>query len=232
MWKQIVLQGIETNYEVSNMGEVKNTKTKKTLKGSIKANGYKEFQLSVNGERKHLMGHRLVALMFIPNPNNKEQVNHINGDKLDNRVENLEWNSSSENNRHAWNNDLNSAADLRAVIQKNSLGEKLNEFISISEASRETGCHRSKIIAVANGDRKTTGGFVWEWKENFIKKDIGKKKKVVQMLNGEIISVFDSVSEASRETGSNRKGISAVCLGKQKTCNDFEWKFVEDDIVQ
>lgn len=232
MWKQIVLQGIETNYEVSNMGEVKNTKTKKTLKGSIKANGYKEFQLSVNGERKYLMGHRLVALMFIPNPDNKEQVNHINGDKLDNRVENLEWNSSSENNRHAWNNDLNSAADLRAVIQKNSLGEKLNEFISISEASRETGCHRSKIIAVANGDRKTAGGFVWEWKENFIKKDIGKKKKVAQMLNGEIISIFDSVSKASRETGSNRKGISAVCLGKQKTCNDFEWKFVEDDIVQ
>lgn len=232
MWKQIVLQGIETNYEVSPTGEVKNTKTNKTLKGSIKTNGYREFQLMFKGEKKYLMGHRLVALMFIPNPNNKEQINHINGNKLDNRVNNLEWSSSSENNQHAWDNKLNTPSTLRAVTQKNSLGVVLNEFISVAEASRESECHNSNIIAVADGDRKTTGGFIWEWKEEFVKKDIGKKKQVAQKLNSKVLGIFSSVSEASRETGSNRKGISAVCLGKQKTCNGFEWNFVEDDIVQ
>lgn len=232
MWKIITINKVGTNYSVSTEGQVKNINTNKILKGVIKDNGYREYQLVFDGKRKYVLGHRLVADAFIDNPENKLQVNHINGNKLDNSVGNLEWVSASENNKHAWDSSLNSANVLRAVIQKTAEGETVGEFISISEAERASGCHRSKIIAVADGSRKTTGGFVFEWKEQFTKKDIGKKKKVAQIKDDTIINTFESVSEAARETGSNRKGVSAVCLGKQNTCNGYKWIFVDDDIVQ
>lgn len=232
MWKIIIINQVETNYSVSTEGQVKNINTNKILKGTIKDNGYREYQLVFDGKRKYVLGHRLVAETFIDNPENKLQVNHINGNKLDNNAGNLEWVSASENNKHAWDNSLNSANVLRAVVQKTTDGEIVNEFISIAEAEKISGCHRSKIIAVADGNRKTTGGFVFEWKEHFTKKDIGKKKKVAQIKNNKIIKTFESVSEAARETNSNRKGISAVCLGKQNTCNGYKWIFVDDDIVQ
>lgn len=232
MWKNIVIDNTETNYLVSNGGQVKNKNTGNILKGAIKENGYREYQLVFNGKRKYVLGHRLVAEAFIANPNNKLQVNHINGDKLDNNISNLEWVTANENNKHAWNNSLNTPNVLRGVIQKSLNGNVISEFISIAEAEKATGCHHSKIIAVADGSRKTTGGFIFEWKEQFNKKDIGKKKKVAQIKDDKVIRVFESVSEASRETNSNRKGISAVCLGKQNTCNNYRWIFINDDIVQ
>lgn len=76
---------------------------------------------------------------------------------------------------------------------------------------------------------KTSGGLT----NKFVPENRGKKKKVAQLNdNDEIIEVFESVSEASRLTDANRKGISAVCLGKQKKCFNYKWKFLFDDIVQ
>lgn len=76
---------------------------RKTMIGTT---GYKCFTISVSGRTKMMKIHRLVAQAFIPNPDNKPQVNHINGIKTDNRVENLEWCTSGENHRHARKNGL------------------------------------------------------------------------------------------------------------------------------
>ena len=112
IWKPI--RNFETYYLVSNLGRIKGLKrllfngkgfyykNEKILKSFNDGNGYKILGLNKNGLRTNFKIHRLVAQAFIPNPENKPQVNHINGDKLDNRVENLEWVTASENALHSY----------------------------------------------------------------------------------------------------------------------------------
>lgn len=92
-WKQYK----DTNYQVSSLGRVYNTKTKRILKGTYKRNEYHSVQLSINGKTKTVMTHRLVAEMFCENPNNYNIVDHIDRDKHNNRSDNLRWVSESEN---------------------------------------------------------------------------------------------------------------------------------------
>lgn len=94
------------NYQVNENGNVYNVNTNKTLQGSIGENGYKYYRLSKNGKKKMVYAHRLVAEAFIENPNNLPVVNHIDGDKLNNNINNLEWVSYSENVTH-WHKNTN-----------------------------------------------------------------------------------------------------------------------------
>lgn len=116
-WKDIV--GYEGYYKISNTGEIKSlerfTKSNKTRSRKVPAkiinfridkDGYKTRTLCKDAKKYKISEHRLVALTFLPNPNNLLQVNHKNGIKTDNRVENLEWCTDSENKRHALDNDL------------------------------------------------------------------------------------------------------------------------------
>ena len=116
IWKWVV--GYEGRYQVSNLGRVRswiNTQankqeTPKILKCFLRR-GYPSFDFFKNGKQKNFYVHRLVALNFIPNPENKKEVNHINGIKTDNRAINLEWVTPKENIRHAWNTGLSSVAN-------------------------------------------------------------------------------------------------------------------------
>lgn len=116
-WRDVV--GYESSYEVSSYGKIKsierrcaskNGKTRKVperiMKPKIDRYGYSAIHLSKNGERRDFTIHRLVALAFIPNPENLPQVNHKDGDKLDNRVDSLEWCSAQYNVQHSFDNGL------------------------------------------------------------------------------------------------------------------------------
>lgn len=89
------------NYIIYDNGDVKNIVTKKMLKGSISENGYKYYRLSQDGKKKMFYAHRLVAEHFLDNPDNLPIVNHLDGNKLNNNVTNLEWASYSDNVSHA-----------------------------------------------------------------------------------------------------------------------------------
>ena len=101
MKKRIIINNIETCYEVDENGNIYNINTGKELIGSIYNSGYKIVRLMINGKSKGFSVHRLVAQAFLKNPNNLPIVNHKDGNKLNNKVNNLEWVTQSENRKHA-----------------------------------------------------------------------------------------------------------------------------------
>lgn len=105
------------NYEVSNLGNVRNRVTGKIKKPSLSV-GYHQVMLYKNNQYKFFKVHRLVANAFIPNPKNKRTVNHINGIKTDNYVSNLEWATDSENISHAYDTRLRFVTEKQGGAKK------------------------------------------------------------------------------------------------------------------
>lgn len=136
IWRKI---GDYPNYEVSNQGRVRNIKTGRVLRLGRDGDGYQLIKLYRGGKPKRFKVHRLVAIAFIENPYNKKEVNHISGDKTDNRVENLEWSTRSENMKHAYHTGLNQNIQRCHCIETNQI------FESQCDAAICFGCHQSSI---------------------------------------------------------------------------------------
>lgn len=154
---------IETgaNYEISNHGEVRNITTNKILKTSS-IGGYLGISLHVNNKKVILKIHRLVAEKFLVCPDETYVVNHIDGDKINNRLENLEWVSRSENAKHAFRLCLNKGKKIR-VSQYTLNDVFIREYDSPSYVEKETGIFGTHIIGVCRGKRKTAGGYIWKY---------------------------------------------------------------------
>ena len=103
-WKFI--DGTDNKYQVSSFGRIKNYKRNKIRKLSTNKSGYQFVIIKLNNITKSLSIHRLVAISFITNSENKKEVNHIDGNKKNNNVNNLEWSTRYENQKHAWKNNL------------------------------------------------------------------------------------------------------------------------------
>lgn len=166
IWKDV--PGYEGKYQVSNLGNVKSLNYKRTgkeklLKAVATANGYCGVNLRSETSKKSLVNiHRLVGTLFVPNPENKPQLNHINGIKTDNRSENLEWCTASENQKHSVCNGLRS---IKKVLQFDSNGDFLKEWDSIRSVISEIGCTKTAIMRCCQGKVKTSMGYIWKYKE-------------------------------------------------------------------
>ena len=163
-WKDI--EGYEGLYQVSNLGSVKRVKTDRVLKGRKHTGGYLLVSLSKNGIVSTKLIHRLVAEAFIPNPENKPEVNHIDEDKTNNMVSNLEWVTSKENLNHGTRNERAGKAISKSnsipIIATNLKTGEVEEFYGASECARQLGLHQSNITKVLKGRLKQTGGYTFE----------------------------------------------------------------------
>ena len=174
IWK--LIEGFE-NYEVSSMGRVRSLNYKQTEETKIlkpgKVKGYLKVDLCKNGKRYTKQVHRLVANAFISNLENKPQVNHIDGNKQNNKVENLEWCTNLENQQHAWETGLH-----KAIIGKNHYRSKKvlctttgESFGCIGDAERKYNINRGNICRCCRGERKSAGKLptgeklVWRYAE-------------------------------------------------------------------
>jgi len=164
-WRNCYIYG--ERYEVSNTGIVRNKVTGHILAPQKDKKGYLRVRLSLNDVKATAKVHRLVAVAFIPNPEGKPQVNHMDTNKQNNRVDNLEWATNSENQLHAYRYGLNHATGKagrkKVPVCKVDLstGEVLATYKSMADAGRENGLHIANICKVINGERSSTGGFGW-----------------------------------------------------------------------
>ena len=160
------IKGYEGLYAVTSCGKVWSYRSKKFLKLGKNYWGYKQAILSKNGKTKAFSVHRLVAEAYIPNPDNKPQVNHKNEVKTDNYINNLEWVTHKENCNYGTHNERISEK-LKKVKCKPVLCVELNKvFESTLAAEAETGVSNSNISSVCNGRRKTAGGYHWQYTED------------------------------------------------------------------
>lgn len=161
------------DYYVSKSGNVYSKKSKKILKPQLHRQGY--LLLSLYNGKKFITKtiHRLVAQQFISNPNSKSQINHINGDKSDNKVENLEWCTNGENQKHAYKylNKINCNKNKFGKLHHNSKkikqldlnGNLIKIWDSMSDINRELNLSKGRIYDACNKITKTSRGFIWEY---------------------------------------------------------------------
>jgi len=142
-------------YIIHKNGDIVNIKTDKLLKQHIDKYGYKRVNLWIDDKVTQKQVHRLVAIVHLGNPENKPQVNHVNGIKTDNHVENLEWVTNQENRNHAVEKGLHK--HQKYEVFKN--GIYIGIFKSSQHIANELGLDQGAVCKVANGHYKTTKGY-------------------------------------------------------------------------
>jgi hypothetical protein len=250
------IKGFEGLYLISNLGRVYSEQRKDSLGritgGCFKSTrfnkqGYIIISLNKNGVQYTKIVHRLVAETFIPNPENKPEVDHIDADKTNNTVKNLRWATKSENMRNpntycnmsgsAKKNPVNGDKNpfSRRVAQYDLDGNFIKEFESTGLASQAIGINASTIGKCALGKRPTCGGFKWKYTSDAKIKAKGLLPKgyngtqIQQFdLNGNLIATYVSIQEASRITGFNAPNLGRALKGIYKTYKGFVWKKFKD----
>ena len=173
IWRTAIVNGEPyEKFQVSNFGRILNlnyynTGKAKLMEPSYDGQGYLKVKLSKNKETKQCYVHRLVAETFITNPENLPEVNHIDEDKTNNRVDNLEWKSHKDNINHGTRNERAAKANTngklsKRVLQLSLTGDLIREWPSTMECERN-GFHQGHVADCCNGKQKTHKGFRWEY---------------------------------------------------------------------
>ena len=164
--KEVKFEDIQKAYLITSDGKIINKTTNKEKKTFISNNGYKRVTLWFNGKQKKMSVHRLVAMAFIPNPDNLPQVNHIDGNKQNNSVENLEWCNQRHNTKEAYKLKLIKSKSTK-VNQYDLKGNYIKTWDSIKEACEKLNLNHGNICTICSGktNRKQTGGYIWKYEE-------------------------------------------------------------------
>lgn len=173
IWKDV--PGFDGMVQASNLGRIKSFygyEYGRILKQSYDNNGYGYYRVHINHRRYY--PYRLIAEAFLPNPENKPEINHKDGNKLNNRVDNLEWVTRSENMKHAYKLGLQKPSEkqkqavskwnkehrIKTVYQYNKEGNLLNCFKSQQEAAKALGLSEASISRILNGQRNSKRDYI------------------------------------------------------------------------
>lgn len=167
MWK--LIDGFP-GYEISSACRIRSLPHKRILKQSNHIKGYMTIGLRKNRESSSRLVHRLFAIAFVPNPENKPFINHKNGNKKDNTIENLEWCTGKENSIHAslngmlhpWLKGKLNHHLSKPIIQLSISGKELRRWPSLAEAQRQLGVSDKAVSNCLRGLCKTSCGFIWK----------------------------------------------------------------------
>ena len=166
IWKDI--EGYKGHYQISNYGNVRSLKKDAFLMKGGYLKGYKIINLWKNGTGKMFRVHRLVAAAFIPNPENKPCIDHIDGNRANNHADNLRWVTAKENsnNYNAPNTYKGKKINKggKAVLQYDLEGNFIKEWVTTMEIQRQLNYHRSNISNCCNGLVKTAYNYIWRYK--------------------------------------------------------------------
>lgn len=234
IWKPVI--GYEGRYEVSNLGQVRSVRWRGGRKThcifhDLKESGYVEVLLVKNKENRYRRVHQLVAEAFIPNPENKPQIDHIDGDRTNNRVENLRWCTPIENNNNPITLKRKAVSQIepakekwrkgcfdtikKPIRQYSLSGNFIKEWESSASASRDlfgaTMNNRRaerEISKCCRGEIRQAYGFIWIYKgnenkiESLIKKNIAPKSiRVKVYFLDGSTEIYDSINKAAKANG-------------------------------
>ena len=220
-WRPI--KDYEGLYEVSNMGRVKSLKRcdalgrkkeEKILSGRCNKYGYLRVNLYKNGIRKDFFIHRLVAEVFIPNPENKPDVDHINTIRTDNRDKNLRWVTPKENRNNELTKKHNSESQKGKIVSEETR-KKLSESHKGENSSMYGKQHTEE-----------TKKKISESKKGKKMSEETKDKKGKRVYCVELNKEFSTINKASKELSIDSRGIIRVCKGRQETAGGYHWRYI------
>lgn len=213
------IQGFESLYEINTNGDVFSYTSKKTIKQVVNNCGYLTVVLCKDGKAKRFLVHRLLAIHFVANPQNAPVVNHKDGNKLNNKLENMEWCSRSENNRHAIALGLTPPPHNKGK----PLSDETKRKLSLSLKGRKSPCgmqgktlsevSRMKISQSSKGVSRNKGKIAYQY-------------PIQQFsLTDDFIRNWNSAKEASRELGFHNGNLVSCLKGKRHQAGGFKWKY-------
>jgi len=223
------------NYTISDNGAVMNIKTNTEKACTVYKVGYRYCDLSHKGKITKIAIHRLVALAFIPNPENKRVVNHIDGNKLNNTLTNLEWCTDAENIQHGYDTGLTvqpskfSEDKYREFYNKVKQGKTLTEIAKTENSAVATISENLKSYTILWGVNNAYNLLLKSQKKLRAKntKQVTQPVGMFDKLTGELLHIFMSISDGAKFLNSKNSGnISNVLKGRSKTAMGFKWKTV------
>lgn len=200
IWKDVL--NYENTYEISSLGRVRNKKRELILNPPITPKGYIRISLFKDGKSKNHMVHRLVAEAFIENPKNKPTVNHIDGNKTNNKISNLEWATHSENLIHAYDNELKQAK-VKYIVKCESLGLITEGCLPMEKELKKLGygkANAASIWACINGEQNTHLDLIFEGSK------LAEQPPISGIEDMDLLDLVEMLSDWAAATKRNKNG--------------------------